>query len=331
MRDAAIAVIRAIGVETGGSNVQFAVDPATGRQVVIEMNPRVSRSSALASKATGFPIAKIAALLAVGYRLDEIANDITGETPAAFEPTLDYVVVKIPRFAFEKFPEADPVLDLHDEVGGGGHGDRPDVHGGAGQGVARDREARVRPGPARTRGGGTAPSARRARRRGAGCIAVRTSALAGAAHRVEEVAARRGSIPWFVDQIAEVVERAARSAAGRCSTLPRPSSREAKRAGMSDAPHRARSPARPRPTVRRQREALGVRAGVQDVDTCAGEFPARTPYHYSTYEERDEVTPAARPRVVILGAGPNRIGQGIEFDYAACTRRSRWRRPGSSR
>ena len=153
MRDTALQVLRVIGVETGGSNVQFAVDPVTGRQVLIEMNPRVSRSSALASKATGFPIAKIAALLAVGYRLDEITNDITGETPVSFEPTLDYVVVKIPRFAFEKFPEADPDAHLHDEVGGRGDGDRPHLQGGAGQGVARHREDRVRPGLDARRGG----------------------------------------------------------------------------------------------------------------------------------------------------------------------------------
>ena len=160
MRDAAITVLRVIGVETGGSNVQFAVDPATGRQVLIEMNPRVSRSSALASKATGFPIAKIAALLAVGYRLDEIMNDITGETPAAFEPTLDYVVVKIPRFAFEKFPEASPVLVLHDEVRRRDDGDRAHVHRGDRQGLAGDREERARP----RRGGGAGHA--RGRRRG---------------------------------------------------------------------------------------------------------------------------------------------------------------------
>ena len=206
MRDAALRVLRVIGVETGGSNVQFAVDPVTGRQVLIEMNPRVSRSSALASKATGFPIAKIAALLAVGFRLDEITNDITGETPVSFEPTLDYVVVKIPRFAFEKFPEADPRAHLHDEVGGRGHGDRPHLQGGARQGVARHRE-----GPGSTTAPIAAPeSAERmcSRRSPHGTelrlhlVRARDPRRATASTRSPRPAAID---PWFVDQIDEIV------------------------------------------------------------------------------------------------------------------------------
>ncbi|HEV8087725.1 MAG TPA: carbamoyl-phosphate synthase large subunit [Actinomycetota bacterium] len=307
MRDAAIQVLRVIGVETGGSNVQFAVDPATGRQVLIEMNPRVSRSSALASKATGFPIAKIAALLAVGYRLDEIMNDITGETPAAFEPTLDYVVVKIPRFAFEKFPEASPVLSstmksvgetmaigrtftealgkawrgiekgtLDRTWGGGGDGDALDVPGETRLHAVADRLA--------------------------------------AGDSIEEVAAASQIDPWFVDRIAAVVEGNEAIRDRSLHTLGAADLLEAKRLGISDTRIGALTGASDA-AVRRHRDALGVQPVFKTVDTCAGEFPARTPYHYSTYEHTTEVTPAERPRVIILGAGPNRIGQGIEFDY----------------
>jgi carbamoyl-phosphate synthase large subunit len=314
MRDDAIACIRAVGVETGGSNVQFAVDPRTGRRVIIEMNPRVSRSSALASKATGFPIAKIAALLAVGYRLDEIVNDITGETPAAFEPTLDYVVVKVPRFAFEKFPQADRALsstmrsvgevmaigrtfkealgkawrslekpELGDLWGGGS---------GSASGAPLERLA--------------APTEER--------LHLAAEALAAGAS-VDDVAAASAIDPWFVDQIAQVVEEAEILRGRPLSTLGAEDLLRAKRAGLSDVRVAALTGGT-EAAVRRHREALGVEPVFKTVDTCGGEFPARTPYHYSTFEQESEVRPAERPRVVILGAGPNRIGQGIEFDYA---------------
>ena len=311
MRDAAIRCIRAIGVETGGSNVQFAVDPRDGRMVLIEMNPRVSRSSALASKATGFPIAKIAALLAVGYRLDEVVNDITGETPAAFEPTLDYVVVKIPRFAFEKFPEADPVLGSTMKSVGEvmaigrtfkealGKAWRGLEKGGFDLGGAAD-------------GGGdllariAVPGERR-------LLLVEAALAAG--HGVEAVARASRIDPWFVDQVAEVAEEASRLSGRPLEALDAGELREAKRLGLSDA-RIGEIAGVTETSVRRHRERFGVRPVFKTVDTCGGEFPARTPYHYSTYEEQDEVAPADRPRVVILGAGPNRIGQGIEFDYA---------------
>jgi carbamoyl-phosphate synthase large subunit len=313
MRDDALRVLRAIGVETGGSNVQFAVDPRTGRRVLIEMNPRVSRSSALASKATGFPIAKIAALLAVGYRLDEIVNDITGETPAAFEPTLDYVVVKIPRFAFEKFPEADPHLtstmksvgevmaigrtfkealgkawrglektgfDLGADLPGVGVGDPL-----SGLSVATEDRLAL----------------------------VEAALLDGAS--VDDVAEASSIDAWFVDQIAQVVEEAATLRQRPLHRLGAEELRGAKRVGLSDARIAALTRSS-EAAVRRHREALGALPVFKTVDTCAGEFPARTPYHYSTYEDEDEVQQAERPCVVIVGAGPNRIGQGIEFDYA---------------
>ena len=312
MRDAALACIRAVGVETGGSNIQFAVDPRTGRQVLIEMNPRVSRSSALASKATGFPIAKIAALLAVGYTLDEIPNDITGVTLAAFEPTLDYVVVKVPRFAFEKFPEADPELTstmksvgevmaigrtFKEALGKAWRSlERPDVDlGGPGAGDrGRPLEALATPSEDR--------------------LHLVEAALRGGSS-VEEVALASGIDPWFVDQIAQVAERVATLDGRELGTVAAPEFERAKRIGLSDR-RLARLTSSTEDEVRRRRETLGVRPVFRTVDTCAGEFPARTPYHYSAYEEQDEVRPAERPRVVILGAGPNRIGQGIEFDYA---------------
>ena len=316
LRDAALVCIRAIGVETGGSNIQFAVNPRDGRIVLIEMNPRVSRSSALASKATGFPIAKIAALLAVGYRLDEITNDITGETPAAFEPTLDYVVVKIPRFAFEKFAAADPTLTS--------------TMKSVGEVMAIGRTFKEALGKAwrsmerdgfdlgaweRARGDGlrhgilselAVPTERRLH-------LVESALLAG--HSVDEIAEASGIDPWFVDQIAEVVEESVVLQGRPLEALTGDELLEAKRLGMSDARIAVLSGVS-ETDVRRRREALGVRPVFKTVDTCAGEFPALTPYHYSTYEEETEVRPTARPRVVILGAGPNRIGQGIEFDYA---------------
>ncbi|HJX43877.1 MAG TPA: carbamoyl-phosphate synthase large subunit [Geodermatophilus sp.] len=314
MRDVGIAVLRAVGVDTGGCNIQFAVNPADGRLVVIEMNPRVSRSSALASKATGFPIAKIAALLAIGYTLDEITNDITGVTPAAFEPTLDYVVVKIPRFAFEKFPGADPRLTTTmksvGEVMAMGR-NFPEALGKA----MRSTETAV----AGFWTGGEDP-------RSAGELleALRTpvdgrlylaeAALAAGA-TVEQVAGASGFDPWFVDQVALVREvgEQVREAPSLTPEL----LRRAKRHGLSD-----RQVAALRPElagedgVRVLRRRLGIRPVFKTVDTCAAEFAARTPYHYSSYDEETEVEPRERPAVLILGSGPNRIGQGIEFDYS---------------
>ncbi len=310
MRDSALACIRAIGVETGGSNIQFAVEPATGRQVLIEMNPRVSRSSALASKATGFPIAKIGALLAVGYRLDEIPNDITGVTLAAFEPALDYVVVKVPRFAFEKFPEADPVLTSTmksvGEVMAIGRTFK-EALGKAWRSLERTPFdlgwSAVSGGDLETLG---TPGERRLHL---------VEAALHAGRSVDEVARTSEIDPWFVDQIAQVVEQASSIEGRALDEISMDELREAKRAGLSDRRLAALVDADER-DVRARRTALGVRPVFKTVDTCAGEFPARTPYHYSTFEEEDEVRPAERPRVVILGAGPNRIGQGIEFDYA---------------
>jgi carbamoyl-phosphate synthase large subunit len=305
MRDTALACIRAIGVETGGSNVQFAIDPRTGRQVLIEMNPRVSRSSALASKATGFPIAKIAALLAVGYTLDEIANEITGETPAAFEPTLDYVVVKVPRFAFEKFPDADPVLTSTmksvGEVMAVGRTFK-EALGKAWRSLER-ADADLAP-PELTALG--VPTERR--------LHLVERALANG-YSVDEVATASRIDPWFVDQIAQVAEEAHALTGRELDSVDAVEFRSAKRVGLSDGRIAALTVSA-EADVRARRTALGVRPVFKTVDTCGGEFPARTPYHYSTYEEESEVRRAERPRVVILGSGPNRIGQGIEFDYA---------------
>jgi carbamoyl-phosphate synthase large subunit len=315
MRDAGLACIRAVGVETGGSNIQFAISPRDGRMVIIEMNPRVSRSSALASKATGFPIAKIAALLAVGYRLDEITNDITGETPASFEPALDYVVVKVPRWAFEKFPDADPRLGTAmksvGEVMAIGRTFR-EAWGKALRSLERPGAALAADDPglvsneedplARLR---TPTDDRMAHLE----LALRRG------HTVEEVAEASGIDPWFVDQIAQVAEEVGRLVGGSLDDVAPERLRAAKRAGLSDQRIGMVVGAAER-EVRAARRAAGVRPVFKTVDTCAGEFRARTPYFYSTYEQVSEVTRADRPRVVILGAGPNRIGQGIEFDYA---------------
>jgi carbamoyl-phosphate synthase large subunit len=313
MRDAALKVLRVIGVETGGSNVQFAVDPRTGRQVLIEMNPRVSRSSALASKATGFPIAKIAALLAVGFRLDEITNDITGVTPASFEPTLDYVVVKIPRFAFEKFSEADPRLTSTmksvGEVMAIGRTFK-EALGKAWRGIETQGFDLGGDLVADVEGDDLEPLRRGTETR---LHLVERSLAAG--RSIEAIAQASGIDPWFVDQIAEIVEEAGALRGRPLSTLSAQDLWHAKRTGLSDA-RLARLTGATEAAVRRHREALGIAPVFKTVDTCGGEFPARTPYHYSTYEEETEVVPAERPRVVILGAGPNRIGQGIEFDYA---------------
>ncbi len=309
MRDAARAIIREVGVETGGSNVQFAVNPANGRMVVIEMNPRVSRSSALASKATGFPIAKIAALLALGYRLDEIKNDITRLTPASFEPVLDYVVVKIPRWAFEKFRDADPRLGTQMksvgevmaigrtfkealqkglrglETGGDGFGKR-DLDD------ARIKEKLRTPDPDRI-------------------LYVKRALELGWPH--EEVQRLTGIDPWFLDQIQQIADLKHRI---------RPDMDDdtllaLKRHGFSDA-RLALLAETTEPAIRARRIAAGIVPVYKRVDTCAAEFESFTPYLYSTYESECEAAPTDRRKIVILGSGPNRIGQGIEFDYCCC-------------
>ncbi len=318
LRDLSIGIIRSVGVDTGGCNIQFAVNPADGRVVVIEMNPRVSRSSALASKATGFPIAKIAAKVAIGYTLDEIPNDITtredgGSTPAAFEPTLDYVVVKVPRFAFEKFPSADPVLTTHMKSVGEAmaigrsftealqkalrsledpkavplwHHEHVDLDKDAIlAAIARPHDGRLRE--------------------------VFDALRAGAS--AEEVHDATGIDPWFVDQLCllqEVAEEVLEAPELTPAVL-----RRAKRHGFSDR-QIGRMRDMKEDVVRGVRHALGVRPVYKTVDTCAAEFAAATPYHYSSYDEETEVAPRERPAVIILGSGPNRIGQGIEFDYS---------------
>ena len=315
MRDVGIAVLREVGVDTGGCNIQFAINPADGRMIVIEMNPRVSRSSALASKATGFPIAKIAARLAIGYTLDEIPNDVTQQTPASFEPALDYVVVKVPRFAFEKFSGADQTLTTtmksvgeamaigrnfgealqkalrSMETKAGGFGTVPDPEGATLESSLDEL---------RTPHDGRVYVAERALRLGAS---------------VEQVAEASGFDPWFVDQIAALVET--REQIEAAPALTESLLRKAKRAGFSD-----RQIASLRPElagedgVRTLRWRMGIRPVYKTVDTCAAEFAAHTPYHYSSYDEETEVVPRESEAVIILGSGPNRIGQGIEFDYS---------------
>ncbi|MGY2085960.1 carbamoyl-phosphate synthase large subunit [Blastococcus sp. SYSU DS0539] len=314
MRDVGIAVLREVGVDTGGCNIQFAVHPQTGRLVVIEMNPRVSRSSALASKATGFPIAKIAAKLAIGYTLDEITNDITGVTPASFEPSLDYVVVKIPRFAFEKFPGADPRLTTTMKSVG-------EIMA-MGRNFAEALGKAMRSTETAAAGFWTgAPDSRSAeellealRTPVDGRLYVAEQALAAGA-TVEQVAEASGFDPWFVDQIALV--REVGTAVQEAPSLTPELLRRAKRHGLSDRQIAALRPELAgEDGVRVLRWRLGVRPVYKTVDTCAAEFAARTPYHYSSYDEETEVQPREKPAVLILGSGPNRIGQGIEFDYS---------------
>src|SRR5271165_2641084 len=317
MRDAAIAVIREIGVETGGSNIQFAVDPHNGRMVVIEMNPRVSRSSALASKATGFPIAKIAAKLAVGYTLDEITNDITRKTPACFEPTLDYVVVKIPKWQFEKFHGADeslgPQMKSVGEVMAIGRtfkqallkavrsletGKRVDAY----QIEPRILTKRlVTPHPERLQ-------------------YIRYALSQGMT--VREIAQMTNIDPWFLHQLKEIADEQAKLSSLPLETIGTAALRHLKRVGFSDArlgsslqTNEGKASAE---KIRQLRKQHGVRPVYKRVDTCAAEFESFTPYMYSTYEDEDEATPTDRKKVIILGSGPNRIGQGIEFDYCCC-------------
>src|SRR5579859_5915766 len=310
MRDTAIKIIRAVGVDTGGCNIQFAFDPVTGRMVVIEMNPRVSRSSALASKATGFPIAKIAARLAIGYTLDEIPNDITGETPASFEPSLDYVVVKVPRFAFEKFPGADRTLTTHmKSVGEAMAIGRSFAE--ALQKALRSLESKHV--PFRFSGGGDAAELLRAARtpHDGRLRTVQQALRAGAS--VADAAAETGIDPWFLEQIQQINLLAARAAAA--PALDQGLLGLLKGAGFSDT-QVAELRGCDEAEIRELRWLLGVRPVFHAVDTCAAEFAARTPYLYSTYDDETEVPAGSRSKVIILGSGPNRIGQGIEFDYA---------------
>ncbi len=325
MRDATIACIREIGVETGGSNVQFAIHPTTGRMTVIEMNPRVSRSSALASKATGFPIAKIAAKLAVGYTLDEIPNDITRETLACFEPTIDYVVTKIPRWTFEKFPDADPTLTVqmksvgetmaigrtfreslqkalrglelgHFGLGGGKKDlwgtDQPPAHDIIRRKLSVPNDERI--------------------------FYLRYALKDGMS--VDEIYQLSGIDPWYLNNINQLVEMEAEiQNISKLEDADEHLIRKAKRDGFSDKQLAIWWNSN-EPDVRKYRKQLGIEATFKQVDTCAAEFEAYTPYYYSTYEQEDE-TPAREPgkkRIIILGGGPNRIGQGIEFDYCCC-------------
>lgn len=311
LRDIGIDIIRAVGVDTGGCNIQFAIDPATGRVIVIEMNPRVSRSSALASKATGFPIAKIAAKLAIGYRLDEIPNDITKVTPASFEPTLDYVVVKVPRFAFEKFPAADATLTTTMKSVGEAMAIGRN-YSTALQKALRSLEKRGssfhwRDEPL-DKGQLLAKAAIPTDGR---IITVQQALRAGATPA--EVFESTKIDPWFIDQIVLINEVAADVASSRA--LDESLFRLAKDHGFSDA-QIAELRGLSEAEVRSIRWAEGVRPVFKTVDTCAGEFPALTPYHYSSYDLETEVVPSDRRKVVILGSGPNRIGQGIEFDYS---------------
>ncbi len=312
MRDAAIKVIRKVGVETGGSNIQFAVHPQNGRLVVIEMNPRVSRSSALASKATGFPIAKIAAKLAVGYTLDEIPNDITQKTPACFEPTIDYVVTKVPKWAFEKFPETDPVLGTQmksvGEVMAIGRTFKESLYKAlrsleTGKKVGsekidfdRIKENLITPNPDRLN------YLRVAFERG---------------YSLEEVQELTQIDPWFLRQLQEISQLMLRLREEKIETISPEMLREAKRTGLSDLRLGVLLNTSA-DLIRRKRQSLGLVPVYKRVDTCAAEFESYTPYLYSTYEQECEAEPNQRKKIIILGSGPNRIGQGIEFDYCCC-------------
>ena len=322
MRDAAFACIRRVGVETGGSNVQFAVNPATGEQVVIEMNPRVSRSSALASKATGFPIAKIAAKLAVGYTLDEIANDITKATPASFEPSIDYVVTKIPRWAFEKLPGTKGVLGTQMQSVGEAMSIGRTFTESLQKGLRSLEQGRYGLGcdPAEAQLAGRSDDDLLA------AAAIPTperifhvGELLRRGRSIEEVHEQSKIDPWFLDQMQQIMEERAALAAlqdqpATVPSLTRRQWRRAKQFGFSDA-QLGFLWGVDELVVRAAREAAEVFPTYKTVDTCAAEFEALTPYHYSTWEDENEVRPSDRPRVVILGSGPNRIGQGIEFDY----------------
>ncbi|WP_262104641.1 carbamoyl-phosphate synthase large subunit [Arthrobacter sp. Marseille-P9274] len=312
LRDISIAVIREVGVDTGGCNIQFAIEPDTGRVVVIEMNPRVSRSSALASKATGFAIAKIATKLSLGYTLDEIPNDITQKTPASFEPTLDYVVVKVPRFAFEKFPAADPTLTTTmKSVGEAMALGRNFTE--ALQKALRSLEQKGAQLTFDSVNDFEVPELLEKSKVGSTerLSMVQRALLGGAT--VEQVYEATGIDPWFLDQLQLINEVAGEIR--KAPALTEDILRLAKRHGFSDE-QIGKLTNTPEAVVRGVRHALGVRPVFKTVDTCAAEFAAYTPYHYSSYDEEDEVELHAKPSIIILGSGPNRIGQGIEFDYS---------------
>src|SRR5205814_2202513 len=321
MRDAAIAIIREIGVEAGGCNIQFAVNPADGEMLVIEMNPRVSRSSALASKATGFPIARIGAKLAVGYTLDELPNDITKSTPASFEPVLDYVVVKMPRFAFEKFPTADYRLTTQMKSVGEAMAIGRTFKEAFQKGL---RALEIgRPGwvlgamPADDRLTSTSPDDLRVALRTATperIFQVKRAFQAGLT--VDDIAQASGIDPWFLYQLEELVE-AERWFSG-LAVVATVELRRMKRLGFSDSQLAALRKTT-EAAIREQRWKLGIHPAYKMVDTCAGEFPSSTPYLYSSYDEENESAPFGEQGIVILGSGPNRIGQGVEFDYC-CVR-----------
>jgi carbamoyl-phosphate synthase large subunit len=311
LRDIGIDIIRAVGVDTGGCNIQFAVDPATGRIIVIEMNPRVSRSSALASKATGFPIAKIAAKLAIGYRLDEIPNDITKVTPASFEPTLDYVVVKVPRFNFEKFPAADTTLTTTMKSVGEAMAIGRN-YTTALQKALRSLEKRGSSFHWGDEERSVAELLEVARTPTDGRIVVVHQALRKGA-TIEDLFEATKIDPWFLDQIVLINEVA--EFVRTAGELDAETVRVAKEHGFSDA-QLAELRGIAEAEVREVRHAFGIRPVYKTVDTCAGEFPALTPYHYSSYDHETEVAPSDRQKVVIIGSGPNRIGQGVEFDYS---------------
>ena len=317
MRDASFACLRRVGVETGGSNVQFAVNPENGDQVVIEMNPRVSRSSALASKATGFPIAKIAARLAVGYTLDEIPNDITKKTPAAFEPTIDYVVTKIPRWAFEKFPGAEGVLGTSMQSVG-------EV-----MAIGRTFTESLQKGFRSLENGRLGLNSDPAEKsfdemsNESLCEAAKIAtpdrlfqveALLRRGLSLEEVNFATSIDPWFLDQILSITEERSNLETKDFNTLEKREWKRAKQLGFSDA-QLSYLWGIEESLIRQKRESLGVIPTYKTVDTCGAEFEANTPYHYSTWEDEDEVKKSDKPKIMILGSGPNRIGQGIEFDY----------------
>ncbi len=312
LRDMSKACIRKVGVETGGSNIQFAVNPANGDVRIIEMNPRVSRSSALASKATGFPIAKIAAKLAVGYTLDEIPNDITQKTPASFEPTIDYVVTKIPKWAFEKFPGAEDVLDTQmrsvGEVMAIGRTFKESLFKGL-----RSLEA-VK--PLRLHDVPDTELQRKLARPNSQRFSYITYALQNG-YSIEEIHRLTNIDPWFLDQLAQVMELQEKISAGNIEDVPEDVLRVAKEMGLSDRRLFYLTGSK-EDDIREHRKGLGITPVYKRVDTCGAEFESHTPYLYSTYEDECEADPTDRRKIMILGSGPNRIGQGIEFDYCCC-------------
>jgi len=314
MRDASLEIIRAIGVETGGSNIQFAVNPDTGRLYVIEMNPRVSRSSALASKATGFPIAKIASLLAVGYTLDEIANDITKKTPACFEPTIDYCVVKWPRFTFEKFPGTSPELTVQMKSVGEAMAIGRTFKESLQKAIRSLEIGRYSLDGKHIEDGLSTEQLKEKLR--TNCWDKIWYVAEGFRRKLStsELFELTKIDPWFLDNINDIVKLEAKLKAGDPAGLKRSQMRKVKEFGFSDN-YLASMTKAGEPELRKRRQQMGVRAVYKRVDTCGAEFEATTPYLYSTFESECEANPSGRRKIIILGGGPNRIGQGIEFDY----------------